>query len=236
MYTFDSRISFSEIGPDKKLTMEALIDYFQDCSTFQSEDLGIGLEFLESRHAAWLVNYWQIEVLRYPELGERVRIGTSPYEIKTFMGFRNFMIETQEGERLVNANSVWSYIDMERGLPERVPAEILDKYTMYPRFDMEYLPRKIKNSGEVLCSFDPITVQEYHLDTNHHVNNGQYVKMALAYISCPEKPARMRVEYKKQAKLGDKIYPVLYRTEAGNYQVALNNEEGAAFAVVETGN
>ena len=41
MYTFDSRIRYSEVGEDKRLTLISLVDYFQDCSTFQSEDLGI---------------------------------------------------------------------------------------------------------------------------------------------------------------------------------------------------
>ncbi len=39
MYTFQSRIRYSEVGPDGRLTLESLLDYFQDASTFHSEDL-----------------------------------------------------------------------------------------------------------------------------------------------------------------------------------------------------
>ena len=35
MYSFDSRIRYSETDADGRLTPEKLIDYFQDCSTFQ---------------------------------------------------------------------------------------------------------------------------------------------------------------------------------------------------------
>ena len=42
MYTFDSRIRYSETDSEGKLTMASIINYFQDCSTFQSEDLGLG--------------------------------------------------------------------------------------------------------------------------------------------------------------------------------------------------
>ena len=47
MYTFESRIRYSETDSDGKLAMASLINYFQDCSTFQSEDLGLGVECLQ---------------------------------------------------------------------------------------------------------------------------------------------------------------------------------------------
>ena len=44
MYTFDSRVRYSEIDHTGNMTLPALINYFQDCSTFQSEDIGLGKE------------------------------------------------------------------------------------------------------------------------------------------------------------------------------------------------
>ncbi|MGN0381038.1 MAG: acyl-[acyl-carrier-protein] thioesterase, partial [Suilimivivens sp.] len=38
MYTYKSRIRYSEIDEGGNLRLETLLDYFQDCSTFQSED------------------------------------------------------------------------------------------------------------------------------------------------------------------------------------------------------
>ena len=143
MYTFESRIRYSETGADLLLTPEALVDYFQDCSTFQSEDLGVGLDYLGKKNLAWLVNFWQLDVLRYPALGEEVRTGTSPYRIRGFLGNRNFLMETLEGETLVLANSVWSLMDMERMVPVRAPQDMLDKYTLYEPFAMTYEDRKI---------------------------------------------------------------------------------------------
>ena len=48
MYTWDSRVRFSEIGEDKKLTLDSILNYFQDSSTFHSEDIGNGMEVVES--------------------------------------------------------------------------------------------------------------------------------------------------------------------------------------------
>ena len=47
MYTFDSRVRYSETGEEGLLSLPAIVDYFQDVSTFQSEDLGIGIDFLK---------------------------------------------------------------------------------------------------------------------------------------------------------------------------------------------
>ena len=76
MYTFDSRIRYSETDSEGKLTLCALINYFQDCSTFQSEDIGRGLQFLKEHDLAWVLCSWQIVVDRYPKMGEKVTIGT----------------------------------------------------------------------------------------------------------------------------------------------------------------
>ena len=61
MYKFDGRIRYSEVDSERKLTVEKMIDYFQDCSSFQSEDLGVGLDYMEENAFAWVINYWQIQ-------------------------------------------------------------------------------------------------------------------------------------------------------------------------------
>lgn len=234
MYTFDSRVRYSETDPQGRMSLEAVIDYLQDCSTFQSEDLGVGLEFMREHDVAWIVNFWQIDVLRMPVLGEQIRIGTSPYELRGFMGLRNFMIEDQDGTRLVNANSIWSLFNLEKGMPVRVMKEMAAAYELYPRFDMDYQPRKVKVPAEGGREMEPIRVSEAMLDSNHHVNNGQYIRLAAAYLPEGTAVRRLVVEYKSQARLGDIIYPICYDND--RFTVALNkrNEDGTMepYAVV----
>ena len=50
MYEFDSRVRYSEVDHHGTMTVPALINYFQDCSTFQSEDLGIGTTAVSYTH------------------------------------------------------------------------------------------------------------------------------------------------------------------------------------------
>ena len=45
MYSFNSRVRYSEVNKDGRLKLVSLLDYFQDCSTFHSEDAGMGTEY-----------------------------------------------------------------------------------------------------------------------------------------------------------------------------------------------
>ena len=233
MYTFDGRIRYSEVDRTRRLTVEKTIDYFQDCSTFQSEDLGVGLDYMKERHCAWVINYWQIEFLRRPVLGEKVRIGTMPYEFRSILGMRNFWMETADGEKLAVANSVWSLLDMEKMYPMRIPQELEKTYVISPKLDMKYSPRKIpvpKTGGETM---EEITVRFHHLDTNRHMNNAQYVHFAAMYLPADAEVGELRVEYRKQAMLGEQITPVLYRTADDILLVSLNAADQRPYAVVE---
>ena len=231
MYTFDGRIRYSEVDSGRKLTVEKTIDYFQDCSSFQSEDLGIGLDYMQERHIAWVINYWQIQFLRRPRMGEAVRIGTQPYEFKGILGLRNFMMETLDGERLAVANSVWTLLDMGKMYPIRIPAELTEKYQVSDRLDMKYSPRKIavpKEGGETL---EAIQVRLHHLDTNQHMNNAQYVHFAMMYLPAGTEIEELRVEYRRQAVLGDRITPVRYRTDEKTVLISMNADDGMPYAV-----
>ena len=99
-YSFTSRIRYSEIGEDGCLTLPGLINYFQDCSTFQSEAIGEGVAELKKRGCAWVLSAWQIHIRRYPSLGEAVKITTWANGFRGFLGMRNFTLETEEGEML----------------------------------------------------------------------------------------------------------------------------------------
>lgn len=232
MYTFTGRVRYSETDQNGFLSLEGVMDYLQDCSTFQSEDLGIGIAYMQERNVAWLVNYWQIDIYALPRLGDPIVIGTSPYALKGFMGLRNFMIESPEGQRLVEANSVWSFMNMDRMMPERVPEIMEEKYVLAPRFDMEYTPRKIAVPEDGGTTREAVHVTETMLDSNHHVNNVQYVRLAAAYLDPNEKILRLRAEYKNQARLGDKITPVVY-TRGNTRTIALNADDGRPYSIIE---
>ena len=231
MYTFDSRIRYSETDSEGKLTMASLINYFQDCSTFHSEDVGLGIKYLKEKKLVWVLSSWQIVVERYPDMGEKVTIGTQPYDMKGFLGYRNFWMLDEKGSYIAKANTLWSLLDTEKGKPGNIPEGMAEGYGIGDKLEMEYAPRKITvPQGGV--NREPIIVKKHHIDTNHHVNNQQFVNMAMDFLSEDFAVQQLRAEYKKQAYLDDVLVPYLAEAE-GRIVISLADRSGAPYVVVE---
>lgn len=235
MYTYDMRVGFSYVDSDRVMKMEALPALFQDVTCFQGEDLEVGFDYLEPIGCAWILNAWQIDVKRMPRFNEKITVGTFPTDFKGFIGTRNFIVKDEAGEILVMANSIWTFMDMKKMRPSKVAEKFIQVYTLEEQLPMEYLPRKIsipENDGYVVTQKEALKVREYHLDSNKHVNNGQYIQIACGFLSEGIKYDRLRVEYRKQAMLGNVMIPVVYEKD-GCCIVALCDEEKNPYAVIE---
>ena len=68
-YSFSGRVRYSEIGENGLLTLPGILNYFQDCSTFQSEEVGLGIDILKEWKRIWVLSAWQVVVDRYPYMG-----------------------------------------------------------------------------------------------------------------------------------------------------------------------
>lgn len=231
MYSFDSRIRYSEVDNQGLLTFHSVLDYFQDCSSFHSEDLNVGIEFLKENHAAWVLVSWQIEVKRYPQHGENIKVCTWPYDFKGFYGYRNFMLQDDAGEMIACANSLWVLLDTESGRPIRPLPEMIEAYQIEPPLPMEAGPRKMQMPQQMV-SKEAFAVHKFHLDTNQHVNNGKYILMAQEYLPQEFRIGKMRAEYKKSAMYGDTIYPMVAE-ENDKIVIALCDDSQKPYVIIE---
>ena len=118
-YTVDGRIRFSEVDHTRRITLPGIVNYFQDCSTFQSEDIGLGIVHCSERKRAWILSSWQVVVERYPEMGEKIQTSTWATDFKGLFGERNFCMTDENGNDVAYANSLWVYMDMEKGRPSK---------------------------------------------------------------------------------------------------------------------
>lgn len=231
MYSMKSRVRYSETDNGQKMTFQALTNYLQDCCIFQSEDLGIGVDYLKEHAQAWFLASWQIVVERLPVLGEKITVKTWPYNFKGFYGYRNFTIEDAEGKIYAYADSQWIFMDLKRERPARISDKMLEEYQMEEPFKMDYADRKIK-LPEKMQEKESFQIRPEQIDTNHHVNNEQYIAMAKNYLPENFNIHKMRAEYRKAAVLGDKVFPFVYADDK-MYLVSLADEEQKPYAIVE---
>jgi acyl-ACP thioesterase len=237
MYTFSSRVRYSETDEEGKLSVLGIMNYMQDCSTMQSEDARVGIGYLGSRHKAWLLSSWRIDIDRYPRLGENLTVGTWPTDFKGIYGYRDFALMDKAGNAFVKAHSVWFLYDTQSALPIRVqPEDALPYGDTEPPLAVSDSPRKLPVPAAFSKDTEEkqeIVIADYHLDTNHHVNNAMYVEMAREAIPHGLKMKAIRADYKKAARLGDIIVPRITEETPGTWTVVLGGREKEVYAVVQ---
>ncbi|MBO5371707.1 MAG: acyl-[acyl-carrier-protein] thioesterase [Lachnospiraceae bacterium] len=231
MYRLDSIVRYSEVDTGRNMRVSAILDLLQDSCIFQSEEVGVGVDYLKENHRAWVLSSWQVVIKRYPKMGEKLTAFTWPYNFKSFMGYRNFKIEDEKGEVIAYANSIWVFLDTQKGRPVKAAEDVISRYPLEPAFEMTCADRKLQ-LREDMQEQEKIRIQRFHIDTNQHVNNSKYVMMAEEYLPEGFKVGELRAEYKKAAVLMDTIYPKVAINEH-QVIVSLENEEGSPYAIVE---
>lgn len=230
-YTMQATVRYSECGAGRQAGLSDILDYLQDACTFQAEELGVGLNYMQKNHTAWVLNSWQADLVRCPAFGETIRVTTWPYDFHGFFGFRSFQIEDEAKRLIVRANSVWVFMDTQKQRPVRIAPEVAAAYQTSPRLEMEYLDRKIADFPAAQAG-SAIQVPRYFIDTNQHVNNAKYILLAQELLPPDFHTVRIRTEYKKPAVYGDLLYPYLAQHPHG-YAVKLCGQEGKPYALME---
>lgn len=237
MFSFDSHVRYSECDEKADLSVLGLVNYLQDCSTFDSEALGIGLDHARDHNYAWLLAAWQIQIEDLPHLADPIRVITWSPAVKRTRAERSFTICSPEGRPYVKADSIWFVIDPSAKVPIRVPQSQMVYLADRPRVDLPPTSRRLVVEGAYVQAA-PTTVSELHLDTNHHMNNAFYIEIALEALRQTERvaglPHRICVQYKTMALLGDQVVPRVHQDPADPTArvVDLVGPAGQSYAVI----
>lgn len=229
MYSFKSRVKYSEVDKEGFLSLEGMMNYFQDCSALHSEDLGVGIDYQKANNFTWMIITWHVQIFRKPKYSEEITIGTWPYSFKSIKGGRHYILLDSEGNTLARANSEWVLIDTKENKIAKIPDEVRAAYPTKDAMDMGPIRKKI-SIEEGLMLNDKILVTPFFLDTNDHVNNVKYLSVAEGYVDRDYN--EFRVEYKNQAFLHDEI--CVYRGTLYN-QIVLKNQKNEVLVNIEFG-
>lgn len=231
MYEIKQNVYYSDIREDKRVRFYQIANYFQNCSSRQSEALDIGLDYLEKEHHAWLLSSWQIVVERFPQYEEELTIRTWPFEFKGIYGYRNFDILDANGNEIVKAYSIWVYYDFEIRRPIKPSEHEMNLYVREKKIDMDYAPRKIGLTGEFEEQAH-IVIQRHQIDVYHHMNNARYVEIAEDYLPDTFVANQVRVDYRKETRCGTELVPQRQVVE-DRCVIALYDVDDVLHAIIE---
>ena len=221
MYSLNYQVTTSTCDSEGKLKLYSALQMMQDCSEMWIDSEPGVKQYFTEQNMAQLLATRQVEVIRVPDYKEKLTVTTSVYGMKSMFGFRNTFIYDSEGKPCYRTWSMGAFVDKTAGKLKRVDDATIASMTLEPQLEMNYKDRRIilpKEDGTVL---DPIRVLRADIDYNKHVNNANYVRMAMELLPEGFMVHGLRVEYRVAAKLGDVLIPTIYEIEGG-YIISLS--------------
>jgi len=215
MYSLKYKVTTSTCDSEGRLKLYSALQMMQDCSEMWIDSEPGVKQYFTEQNMAQLLATRQVEVIRVPEYKEELTVTSTVYGMKPMFGFRNTFIYDAEGKPCYKTWSMGAFVDKSTGKLKRVDDATIASMSLEPQLEMSYKDRRIilpKEGGKTL---DPIRVLRADIDYNKHMNNANYVRVAMELLPEDFKVSGLRVEYRVAAKLDDLLIPTIYQIEGG---------------------
>lgn len=176
-YMFDTEVYSVEVDATGSWMPYTLVKRMQDMADMHANKLQLSRADMLQKGVVWIIARSNIQVYRYPKIGEKIRIRTF-YGTPTRIGFdRYFVFSTQDGETLCKATTLWLLADLNTHKfvsPKTIGMEFPDVADM-----REEMPEaeKIRFEGEITRTEERVPAYS-DFDVNVHVNNARYIQWA----------------------------------------------------------
>ena len=228
MYTLNYKVTTSTCDSEGKLKLYSALQMMQDCSEMWIDSEPTAHKFFNDNNMTQLLATRQVEVVRVPRFKEDLTVTTSIYEVLPMYGFRNTFIRDAQGLPCYRTWSMGAFVDLATGKLARLSEDAIASLTLEAKQEMNYRGRRIiqpKQDGTLL---EPVTVMRADIDYNRHMNNANYVRIAMELLPEGFEVHDMRVEYRIAAKQGDLLTPTLYPIDGGYIvSLAIDNQPSA---------
>ena len=231
MYTLDYKVTTSCCDSEGKLKLYSALQMMQDCSEMWIDSEPAAKKFFADNNMTQLLATRQVEVVRVPCFKEELSVTTTIYEVLPMYGFRNTFIRDARGNDCYRTWSMGAFVDLSTGKLARIADEAIASLTLEPKQEMNYRGRRIILPKDGGMALEPVRVMRADIDYNRHMNNANYVRVAMELLPTGFEVKDLRVEYRIAAKLGDLLNPVVYPIDGG-YIVALDID-GQPSAIIE---
>jgi medium-chain acyl-[acyl-carrier-protein] hydrolase len=205
-------VHYYEADSARRLTIPALIQYFEDIAILHSASVGFGLDYFHDHNCGWMLLKWDVKIRTLPKFAETVTVATRVHAMKRFLADREFVMTSAAGEILAEARSNWLFADIVRRRPLRVSDGQYDDFHVSRESESDFIsiddvdpvdPAATDGSTRFTSA---IRTSNGDIDTNNHVNNVRYISWALDSLptefAAARSPATLRVQYRKELGIG----------------------------------
>lgn len=216
-YSYTKQLNISDVGFNFKPSASHIMELFQQAVTMHTLQMGVdGLSMQKLYNAKWFIVSAHFEFHKMPKLYDTVTVHTWPLKPSAAKFPRAFVLQDENGEKLVSAMTQWCTVKWDSG--ELVPTsaikmpfdDFLEQQPTDPRC------RIPKTECDKLCYTRKMMLSD--IDMNMHVNNVSYIRMALDCFTSKELEnidmKTFDIQFKNQCFEGDTVS--LYRADTEN--------------------
>lgn len=222
MTTEEYKARYYEVGPDNKVPLWTLQNYFQQAACIDAHTLSFGLEELFPKGLGWVITKLQMEFLKPLNLEDTFVVKTWHTLSDRLQSRREFVFSVN-GEIIARGTSFWVMIDLNERKMVRTPQAFLDSNATNPKpLDIELNPfKRSQIEGVELLNSNLVKVRLEDLDTNGHANNTHFSAWCLGAL--PESEVQnlaikdFIINFKAEALRDDEIDSLVYKTADKTY-------------------
>lgn len=197
-------IRSSEVSHKGKAKLQSICDLLQETAGNHALKLNFDISRLRENQLTWMLHRLHVQIDRFPEWRDRIKIRTWPSSGDTLRAYRDFIIEDSDGKKLGRCLSYWLMINTKTKKPVRMPDEVLQ---MAPANTGHVLD--IKNSridvNQPMQDSKLFRVRRSDLDINQHVNNVKYIEWALEALPANHGISEIDIEFLSECTEGEEV-------------------------------
>jgi len=198
-------VHYFNVNHKLQLSIVSLMQFFEDIALLQSEEREVGLKYYKENNIAWVLHQFEIRIKEYPKYKDKIILRTFPTSYLRFYAHRAFQIFDKNDDIIIDADSIWVFLDTVTKRPKTVTNDMYAAYCITPgKTELKKLS-EVKQISEVNYE-QQFTVRRSDIDINNHVNNVTYMVWALETVpieTLNEKDIELvRIAYKKEIKYG----------------------------------
>lgn len=151
----------------------AILETMQEAAGTHSAILGCGRDVLIRQNMVWILSRVELQMDRYPSIGETIRVATMPMPLRRFFFPRYYIFTDEQGKEIGRGGSLWLLLDINtrRMMPPGDVASLLpDNSDLKAPLGMPPTVELLEGEETVLPCHPVYT----DLDVNGHVNNTKY--------------------------------------------------------------
>jgi acyl-ACP thioesterase len=235
IYSKQIKINYFDCDINNVLKLSSAMRLMQQTSSEQMEVLGFSPEKLYGENMVFLLSKTCLKVHRMPQCTEQVEISTAPIQTQGVRFFREFTMDSRDGERLLSALTLWVLVDPHSHKiirPNKFPYSLEFEQSMLRGAigDQSVPKAPEQHEGQTVMQ---IPIRYSHLDLNRHVNNavyGDFVCDALPYDKLVAQGLDTFIlNFKSEARPGEVLDIVTTPLSQNEYHIIGRRDSGICF-------